>query len=124
MHLYSILFQYTDVFPTIDQFAYALSKEPQWHFLGIFLQVPEHKLNRIEREHHFDGTLRYLIEVYESLEVVNKVPSWEYLSQALRKIDNNSLADEIYTNYVLEPQKPSSLFSEESSKGMSVSDHM
>ncbi len=113
-----------DVFPTIDQFAYALSSEPHWDYLAIVLQLPTAKLKQLELQYRSMGTLRCLIEVYNSLEIINKVPSWQYLSQALRKIGNNSLADEIYTNYVLEPQKPSSLFSEESSKGMSVSDHM
>ncbi len=98
---------------------------PNWYNLGILLQLSSHELDRIELNyHHSEGTLRCLIEVYKSLEVVNKVPSWEYLSRVLRKIGKIALADEIYTNYVLKPQKPSSLFSEESSKGtcMSVSD--
>ncbi len=68
------------------------------------------------------GFQRCLIELFNSLEFLNKVPSWEYLSQAVRKSNNVPLANEIYTNYVLKPQKPLSLSSEGSSKGMSVSD--
>ncbi len=105
----------TFVFPTVDQFAYALSSEPHWYNLGIFLQLPSHELNRIGLEYRSEGTLRCLIEVYNSLESIHKVPSWEFLSQVLGKINNDSLANQIYTNYVLKPQKPSC-------EGMSVTD--
>ncbi len=108
-------FSNTDVFPTVDQFAYALSSEPNWFNLGIFLQVRTPELKKLELQYRSEGTLRCLIELYNSLESINKVPSWEYLSQVLGKINNDSLANEIYTNYVLKPQKPSC-------EGMSVTD--
>ena len=88
------------VFPSIDQFAYALSSERHWYNLGIFLQVPAHELNRIEVEYHSKGTLRCLIEVYGILDSMGRVPSWEFLSEVLRKIESHSLANEIYINYV------------------------
>ena len=97
----------TDVFPTVAQFVDALSTEPHWYNLGIFLHVPSHELNRIGLQYRSEGTLRCLIEVYKSLESLNKVPSWEFLSQVLKTINNVALANEIYTNYVLKPQAPS-----------------
>ncbi len=101
----------TDVFPTVAQFAYALSTEPHWFNLGIFLQVPTAELKKLELQYSSMGFQRCLIELYNSLESLNKVPTWECLSQALKMIDNVALANEIYTNYaVLRPaQKPSSL---------------
>ncbi len=112
----------TDVFPTVAQFADALSSEPHWFNLGIFLQVPTAELKKLELQYSSMGIQRCLIELYNSLESLNKVPTWEYLSQALRKRNNIALANEIYSKYVLRPpQKPSLLSSEGFSKGMSVS---
>ena len=71
-----------------------LSSEPHWYNLGIILQLPSHELNRIGLEHRSEGTLRCLIEVYNSLESLNKVPTWEFLSQALRRINNIALSNE------------------------------
>ncbi len=98
----------TSDIPTVDQFADALSSEPHWYNLGIFLQLPTAELKKLELEYRSMGTQRCLIELYNSLESLNKVPSWEFLSQALGRCNNVALAKEIYTKYVLRPaQKPS-----------------
>ncbi len=112
-----------DVVPTIAQFAYALSSEPHWFNFGIFLQVPIAELKQLELQYSSMGIQRCLIELYNSLESLNKVPTWIDLSKALRMSNHITLANEIYTKYVLRPaQKPSSLSSQRSSKGISVSD--
>ena len=109
----------TTVFPTVDQFADALSSEAHWYNLGMFLQVPTHELNRIGLEYRSEGTLRCMIEVYNSLESMGKVPSWEFLSKALRKMNNGSLAHEIYNNYVLKPSSQIAATSEGSNESPS-----
>ena len=98
----------TTVFPTVDQFAYALSSEPHWYTLGVFLQVPTHELTTIGLEHQKEGIQRYLIEIFKSLESKNKVPSWEFLSQVLGKMNNDLLGNQIYAKYVLKRPKTSS----------------
>ena len=110
------------VFPTVDQFANALSSESHWYNLGIFLQVPTHEMDTIGLNYRSEGTLRCLIEIYKSLESKRRVPSWELLSQVLEKINNDYLASAIYSNYVMKRQKVPPLSSEESSKSSSVSD--
>ena len=110
------------VFPTVDQFANALSSESHWYNLGIFLQVPTHEMDTIGLNYRSEGTLRCLIEIYKSLESKRRVPSWELLSQVLGNINNDSLASEIYSNYVMKRRKVPPLFSEESSKSSSISD--
>ncbi len=113
----------TNVFPTVVEFANALSSEPHWYNLGTFLQLPTAELKKLELQYNSMGTQRCLIELYNSLELLDKVPSWEYLSRALRMSNNIALANEIFTKYVFKPaQKPSSLSSEGSSRSMSVSD--
>ena len=86
--------------PSADQFAEVLSQESRWCDLGVFFKVPKAELKRIEQNHSNDS-LRCLIELHDCLEKKGKPFSWEIIATALRRMGNNSLADDIHSKHIL-----------------------
>ncbi len=90
--------------PSIDQFAKALSKEPDWYSLGVFLGAPSTDLDYIKHEYRGQTITRYLIEMYKCLERLGKAPTWNSIAVNLKEMGNHFLADQI----LLEPLSSSS----------------
>ena len=86
--------------PSGDQFAEVLLQESRWYDLGYFLDAPTAELKRIEQNYITDS-LRCLIELYSCLKKKGKPLTWEIIATALRRMGNNSLADNIHSNHIL-----------------------
>ena len=88
--------------PSVDEFAEALAPESRWYTFGILLGIASHALDVISDNYSSEGVVRCLRQLYQcaktSLE--EKRLSWEYIIIILRKIDNNALADKIYSRYL------------------------
>ena len=95
--------------PTIDQFAEVSSLEPDWYTLGIFLGAPSHELDTIGLNYRGISILRCLVEVYKCLENRGNVPSWDFIANNLRRMNNHSLADRIDSKYIQPSLKPSTV---------------
>ena len=89
--------------PTIKQLAVELKVEAdKWYTLGIYLEVPTWKLAAIRKEEH-SACIEYLIKalVYWQKNATLANPfTWETIVQALRNIDNNTLADTLAEKYI------------------------
>ena len=88
--------------PTIDQLVVELKVEAHdWNTLGVFLQVPYWKLAAIEKEEHscIDCLIKVVVYWQKNATLANPF-TWETIVQALRKIENNALADTIAARYV------------------------
>ena len=97
--------------PTINQFVEELDKESRWYDLGVFLGVSTSELAHIEQSHGSGkGIQRCLIELFECFQSRSKPVSWKDITDALIKMHNNHLADQLRLKYVLtDPsQHPSS----------------
>ena len=92
--------------PTNAQFAEVLAKEPRWYDLGVFLGVCTNDLDTISSNYRLEGTIRCLIEVYKILESSDKIPSWERISQSLRKMSNHILANKIHSEFIVPRLSP------------------
>ena len=90
----------TSLSPSVAQFAEVLSQESSWYTLGIFLEAPTVELKRIEEIYRTDS-MRCLIELYGCLERKGKPLSWEIIATVLRRMGNNSLADDIHSKFIL-----------------------
>ena len=116
------------VIPTIDQFAEVSSLEPDWYTLGIFLGAPSHELDTIGLNYRGISKLRCLVEVYKCLENRGNLPSWDFIANNLRRMNNHSLADRIDLKYIqpslkpstVPPSRPSSSLESSNSSGNSV----
>ena len=88
--------------PTIDQFVQELEKESRWYDLGVFLGVPTSELAHIEQSHGSGkGIQSCLIELFECFHSRSKPVSWKDITDALIKMHNNHLADQLRLKYVL-----------------------
>ena len=94
--------------PTNAQFSEVLAKESRWYTFSILLGVPSHDLDPINCSYHLEGTMRCLIEVYKILESSDKIPSWERISQSLRKMSNHKLANKIHSEFIVPRLSPAS----------------
>ena len=90
--------------PTIGQFAEELVREPKWYTLGIILDLPTYELDTISQNHGSD-VMRCYIEMYKQLENEGKRLTWKSVVDALRKMNSNSLAENISFNHVVSPAK-------------------
>ncbi len=110
--------------PSIDQFAEVLSKGPDWYSLGVFLGAPHNELNTIGENYNKISVTRCLIEVYQCLERLGKVLSWDFIASRLRALENNALAEHIDSTYIHPstepPSESSSSNSEQSGAGRSI----
>ena len=87
--------------PTVDLFVSELeSVGPRWYDLGIFLGISTHELNDIEKHSQSKGNQRCFIELFKCFQFRTKPVSWNDISDALTKIHNNYLADEIRDKYI------------------------
>ncbi len=86
--------------PSIDDFIEALSEEPDWYSLGIFLGVPAIRLDLFKLVNRETSVTRCLIEVYMCLERLGKAPSWDMILLTLRSMGNHALAKTIVSRYI------------------------
>ena len=87
--------------PTVDLFTSELdSVGPKWYDLGIFLGISTHELDIIGKYHGSEGTERCLIELFKCFQSRTKPVSWNDITDALTKMHNNNLADQISHQYV------------------------
>ena len=87
--------------PTIDLFVQELDKESRWYDLGVFLGVLTSELDIIGQNYHLEGIQRCLIELFKCFQSHSKPVSWKDITDALIKMHNNHLADQIRLKYVL-----------------------
>ena len=86
--------------PTGIQFVAELdSVGPQWYVLGIFLGISTSDLDRIKQSHEYKGFQRCLIELFKYFQSHTKPVSWNDIIEALTKMSNNDLADQIRNKY-------------------------
>ena len=86
---------------TVDLFTSDLeSVGPKWYDLGIFLGISTHELDVIGKYHGSEGTQRCLIELFKCFQSRTKPVSWNDITDALTKIHNNYLADQIRDKYI------------------------
>ena len=105
--------------PSIDQFAEALSKEPDWYSLGVFLGVPSNELDRIGEIYNKISVTRCLIEMYKCLDRLGKAPSWDFIASKLRALDHHALAEHIDSTYIHpSPSESSGSNSDQSGAGI------
>ena len=86
--------------PPIDQFTEVLVLESRWYTLGMFLGVPTYVLDEISRNYTSEGVMRCLIELYKRIVDRGNEFSWDQVAKALRKMNNNRLANQIQSNFV------------------------
>ena len=89
--------------PTIDQLAVELKVEAHdWYSLGVFLQVPYWKLAAIKKEEqqHCIKCLIKVLEYSQKHATLANPFTWETVVQALRNIENNTLADQLAEKYI------------------------
>ena len=94
--------------PTIEQFVQELDRESKWYELGFFLGVPTSELDIVKQNYSLEGTQRCLIELFKYFQSCSKSVSWNDIADALKKMHNNYLADQIRHKYVwMGPSPPS-----------------
>ena len=98
--------------PTIDQFIERLSTVSDWYTLGIFLGATAMDLKNIELHHSSRGVVRCLVELHEHLRTIGRIPSWEFLSSCLKRMNEIELAKQIDSMYIITPLRQSSVGSE------------
>ena len=93
--------------PTVDLFTSELeSVGPKWYDLGVFLGISTHELDVIGKYHGSEGTQRCLIELFKCFQSSTKPVSWNDITDALTKIHNIYLADQIHNKYVRTVSSP------------------
>ena len=85
---------------TADLFAEELEKEPKWYDLGVFLGIPPNELDSIQATYMFEGQRRCLIEIYKCLERRTNPIQWKAIIEALGRLKNNKLANDLDGKYV------------------------
>ena len=89
----------------LQDFVNALSDMSDcWYKLGMFLLVPEEELHEIKAKHAVDP----IIGIYKCMRDTSSVPSWENITQALKKMGKNSLAESLTNKYITKPQETDS----------------
>ena len=95
--------------PSIDQFAEALLSESDWYSLGIFLGATTAELDTIGINYRGVSIMRCLIELYKCLQSRAMIPSWEHITNCLKRMNKDELATRISSMYVkTSVSKPSS----------------
>ena len=87
--------------PSAVQFVKALHNEPNWYILGIFMDVPTTELDIIDRNCGKYGNMRCLTEVYKFIKSKSLPLSWQLIAESLRNMNNNALAEQIESEYIL-----------------------
>ncbi len=107
--------------PTIDQFAEVLLQEEgaRWSDIGVFLGASVAEIREIRQNYATHGAATCLIELHECLAKKGKPLTWEAVATALRRLNNNRLADSIHSNYIL-PAIRRALSNEESTTSTTV----
>ena len=100
--------------PTVAQFVMALSNETGWYMLGVFMGVPTSELDMIDRNYCSDGRMRCLTEMYKCIESMSLPFSWQLIADALKNINNHSLAEKIHSEYILPTLKSSPMSGQDS----------
>ena len=85
---------------TADLFAEELEKEPKWYDLGVFLGIPTNELDSIQATYMLGGQRRCLIEIYKCLERRTNPIQWKTIIEALGRLKNNKLANDLDRKYV------------------------
>ena len=93
--------------PTIDQFVQELDKESRWYDLGVFLGIPTSELDIIGQNYRLEGIQRCLIELLKCLQSRSKPVSWNDIIEALIKMHNNHLANQICHKFLPSQYLPS-----------------
>ena len=84
----------------IDQFVEELDKVSRWYDLGVFLGVPTSELDIIGQMYCSEGIQRRLIELFKCFQSRSKPVSWNDIAEALTKMHNNDLANQLRHKYV------------------------
>ena len=87
--------------PSVAQFVKALYNEPNWYMFGVFMDVPTTELDTIDRNYAKDGKMRCLTEVYKFIQSKSLPLSWHRIAESLRSLNNNALAEQIESDYIL-----------------------
>ena len=93
---------------TVVEFTEILSTVSDWYTLGIFIGAESKDLKNIDLHHGSLGVMRCLIELYEYLETRGMIPTWEFLSSCLKRMNNTELAERIDTKFIVSPIRPQS----------------
>ena len=103
------LFSRMDVSPTPDLFSEVLSQEGQkWFDIGVYLGASIADLKGIQHNYSTHGVVRCLIELHDCLAKKENPLTWEGIATALRRLDNNALAESIHSNILPAIQRASS----------------
>ena len=62
--------------------------------------------------HSSKGVMRCLVELHEHLRTIGRIPSWEFLSSCLKRMNEIELANQIDSKYIITPFRQSSVGSE------------
>ena len=100
--------------PSTSQFVKALYNEPNWYMLGVFMDVPTTELDKIDRNYGKDNHMRCLTEVYKFIQTKSLPLSWQLISESLRSMNNNALAEQIESDYILPSLESSPVSKQES----------
>ena len=100
--------------PSAAQFVKALYNEPNWYVLGVFMDVPTTELDTIDRNYGKDGRMRCLTEVYKFIKSKSLPLSWQLIAESLRSMNNNALAEQIESDYILPSLEASPVSKQES----------
>ena len=85
--------------PTLKELTNALKSVPNWHLLGVNLDLSGSELATIERDHRSDNT-RCKTEMLSRWLENTRGPTWEAVVRALRLMEANAAADAIQREYV------------------------
>ena len=94
--------------PTVVEFTEIISSVSDWYTLGIFLGAESKDLKNIDLLHRSSGVMRCLAEVYEYLETRGMIPTWEFLSSCLKRMNNTKLAKQIDVEFIVSSIRPQS----------------
>ena len=87
-----------DITPTISELVKELKVEvSRWFTIGMFLQVPEWKLSAIKADEHGDSMdcLVKMLVFWQKNAGRNNRFMWETVIEAVRHIDNKTLAEKL-----------------------------
>ena len=87
--------------PSTQEFIEELEQETRWYELGIHLGMRTHQLDIIQMNFFGQGITRCMIEMYKHLETNDQPRSWENIAQALCKMGNRRLSNELKERYVV-----------------------
>ena len=105
---------------TVAQFVMALSNETEWYMLGVFMGDPTSELDTINRNYGSDGRMRCLAEMYKCIESMSLPLSWQLIAEALKNMNNHSLAQKIHSEYILPTLQASPMSGQDSRVGDSL----